>query len=66
MGTVTVLNYMPTDPIVDAVGCFTNAQSSVGFPTFAFRERHEQKLLYCGPKWCALAGFGVGPVFRRN
>jgi hypothetical protein len=23
MGSVTVLNYMPTDPIVDAVGCLS-------------------------------------------
>jgi hypothetical protein len=23
MATVTILNYMPTDPIVDAVGCLS-------------------------------------------
>src|SRR5256886_17291733 len=43
-------------------------RASVGFPTFAFRERHEQKQYIAGPKWSVLAGFGLGPAafLERN
>src|SRR3989475_1004150 len=43
-------------------------RASVGFPTFAFRERHEQKQYIAGAKWFVLAGFGLGPAafLERN
>jgi Transposase DDE domain group 1 len=43
-------------------------RSSVGFPTFAFRERYEQKQYIAGAKWFVLAGFGLGPAafLERN
>ena len=42
--------------------------ASVGFPTFAFREKHEQKQYIAGAKWFVLAGFGLGPAafLERN